>query len=132
MIRFLKRLRRSSRGSTIIEFAFAAPVIFALIFGFIQFGIMFLANSGLQRAVDEGARHATIFPTPSDAEILAKVSDAKFGLKPERITGPTLTSGTDGSFNYVELTMSYAQPMDFVLFEGPTVNLTRTRRAYLP
>jgi hypothetical protein len=30
------------------------------------------------------------------------------------------------------LTVNYSQPMNFLFFAGPTVNLTRTKKVYLP
>jgi Flp pilus assembly protein TadG len=51
-------LRRAAtrKGSAAIEFALLAPILFVLIMGIIEIGIMFLAQFVLQNAVDEAAR----------------------------------------------------------------------------
>lgn len=52
-----RRMRRDSRkGSAAIEFAMIAPVFFLLIFGIIETGILFFADSTLQHATDDAAR----------------------------------------------------------------------------
>jgi Flp pilus assembly protein TadG len=55
--RVLKRMRlRSRKGSAAIEFAFIAPVLFVLIMGVIEVGIIFFAQFLLQSATDDAAR----------------------------------------------------------------------------
>src|SRR5579862_9397770 len=50
------RLAGSSSGSAAIEFAFIAPVLLLFLFGIIETGVMFLAQSSLQNAADDTAR----------------------------------------------------------------------------
>lgn len=57
----LSRMRSHMRaharsGSAAIEFAMIAPVFFLLLFGIIEVGVMFFANSALQNATDDVAR----------------------------------------------------------------------------
>ena len=126
-----KSIVRRTEGSTAVEFAIAAPVVIGMILGLIQLGVMFLADAGLKHAIDEGARLATIYPMPSTEAIEARVDASKFGLKQSRVTGPSVTYGTVDSTHYVEVTMSYAMPVDFVFFKRPDKIVTKTRRAYL-
>ena len=52
-----RRFSRESRsGSAIIEFALIAPVFFLLIFALMEIGIIFFAQSTLQRAANDVAR----------------------------------------------------------------------------
>lgn len=61
MIRtLLHRLARDNRGSTVIEFALLAPVIFSMMFGVIQVGISMQAYNALRSISSETARHALI------------------------------------------------------------------------
>jgi Flp pilus assembly protein TadG len=124
---------QNERGASAVEFAIAVPVLLVMIIGIIQLGILFMANAGLQQAVEEGARFATIFPNPDDSEIIARVNDRRFGLDAANVTGPSVTPGTtsDG-INYVDVTMSYSAPLNFVFFETDPVTLSHTRRAYQP
>lgn len=126
----LRKLITESRGAAVVEFALSASIIIGLLIGITQIGILFMASAGLRQAVGEGARFATIFPTPDDPAIIAKVNAKKFGLNSAYITGPTVTRGTDNGVSYVEVSMSYAVPLNFVFYSKPTVTLTATRRAF--
>ncbi len=52
----LGRLRRRDDGSTILEFAFVAPVLFILLFGGMEVGMIFFADSLLEGGLREAAR----------------------------------------------------------------------------
>ena len=127
-----RALLQNEKGASAVEFVLAFPVLMIFIIGILQLGILFSANAGLRQAVEEGARLATIFPTPDDAQITARVSNSKFGLVASRITGPTVTHGTSNGVNFVDVSMSYSVPLDFVLFTTAPVTLSYTRRAYQP
>jgi len=47
---------RSNRGSAAIEFAFVAPIFFALMLGIIEIGVMMFAQFALQNSVMDAAR----------------------------------------------------------------------------
>lgn len=128
----LKSLISDQKGASAVEFVLALPILMIFIIGIIQLGVLFSANAGLKQAVEEGARYATIFPSPTDTQITARVLDRKFGLVTSRITGPTVASGTNNGVNYVDVSMSYSVPLNFVLFTAPPVTLSYTRRAYQP
>ena len=125
-------LVRDERGAGIVEFALAAPVLFLIIIGVAQLGILFSANAGLSHAVAEGARLAAIYPRPSDADIVAAVVDSEFSLKNGNIVAdPTIVHKTDASgFTYAEISLSYRVPLDFIFFEAPPLTLTETRTVY--
>lgn len=123
---------RAERGGTVVEFALVAPVLTMLLVGMLQIGILAEANAGLQHAVGEGARYATLYPSPSDDAIKARVRDRKFGLKTDNIIGPSVSRGLSDGTKYVQVSMSYKVPLEFVLFDGPDVQLTETRRAFTP
>jgi Flp pilus assembly protein TadG len=130
MRRKIARLFLDRRGAGAIEFALTAPVLLIMIIGMAQIGILFEANAGLQHALGEAARYATIYPTPDETAIKAKVNAKKFGLRTSGITGPTVTPGTNSGAAYVDISMSYSVPLDFIVFTGPSVTLSATRRAY--
>lgn len=60
MKRLLPRLSRDENGSTIIEFAVLAPVIFGMFFGLIQLGISLQAYNSLRGIASDTARWALV------------------------------------------------------------------------
>jgi Flp pilus assembly pilin Flp len=127
------RLGRDRRGLAAVEFALIAPVFLLLIFGMLQLGMLFMANHGLRNAVAEGARHATIFPRPTDAQIVKHIEQGQFGLKSQYLTKPKIewkqVSGSGA--NFVDISMEYSAPVDFIFFKTPPIKLTQTRRAFV-
>jgi Flp pilus assembly protein TadG len=99
--------------------------------GIAQLGTVFAARAGLQQAVSAGARLATIYPRPSDATIIAKVQTAAFALKSSQLDTPTVTHGTANGLSYIDISATYHPQLNFVFFTGPTITLTKTRRAYV-
>lgn len=49
-------LTRCTRGATIVEFAIVAPVLFLLIMGILEFGLIFFTTTVLEGATNVGAR----------------------------------------------------------------------------
>ena len=129
-MRLRAALLADRKGAGAIEFAVAAPFAIILLVGIAQLGTLFAANAGLQHAVDEGARYATLYPRPTDSAIIEVINQKKFKLGSSYITGPTLTHGTSNGLPYVDISMSYAVPLNFVLFTTPPVTLSLTRRTY--
>ena len=131
MSKLCKTLRRDARGVAAIEMAFGLPVLLLFIFGIFQFGVILQANAGIQHALGEGARLATIYPSPSDSAIEDKISDAVFGMNIGTFGEPTVTTPASSECTYCkDLTVSYTVTPDFVFFSGPPINLTRTKRVY--
>ena len=127
----LFRLKRDQKGAAALEFALAAPALILFIVGIVQCGVLLMANNGLDNAVGEGARYATIFPQPTEAQITQLMTDRRFGLDPTKIAGPTYATGQTGGSNYVDITMSYTVTPDFIFFTLPPMTLTETRRAFV-
>lgn len=130
----LRRLLRDDRGANMVEFAVALPVLVLFIWGIFQIGLVYQALAGMQHALGEAARYATIYPTPSDTQIRAKVTSRKFGTYNGTLGTLQIlndTSGPGGQVRYKDLELTYSQPTDFIFFNGPTVNLRKTKRVYL-
>lgn len=53
--------RRRERGQALTEFAFVAPIIFLLLFGVIQIGLIMAAQNGLTDGVRSAARRAATY-----------------------------------------------------------------------
>jgi Flp pilus assembly pilin Flp len=134
----LRRLLKSAKGASAIEFGIAAPVFVLMIMGISQFGLVLFASTGLNNAIAEGARVATLYRPPAtsveqrEAEILQRVLDSRFGLHESRLTGPELQYGTspDGA-PFVEIKMSYTVPLEFGFFSLDPIVLDETRRVFI-
>lgn len=60
------------RGTSVVEMAFALPVLFVIVFGLIEVGHSFLVLHAIQDAARAGCRVA-ICPHATNADVLAKV-----------------------------------------------------------
>lgn len=140
MTKFRSMLRNQA-GAAIIEFAIAVPVLVLMIYGIFQIGIAFQASAGMQHALGEGARLATICKNPTadgvcsvatTDEIKAKISEKVFGTGVGTFSEPTVTTppATDCTRCRL-LSVTFSMPTNFLLFQGPTISLTRSKRVYV-
>ena len=120
------RLLREERGATMIEFAFAFPVLIVLIYAIAQLGMVYRAMSGIQHSLGEGARMATLFPRPTTALIRGRMQDRVYGIGPGTFAIPTPTEVNDT----ILLKVTYTQPTSLLLVPGPTVTVQRTKLVY--
>jgi Flp pilus assembly protein TadG len=128
---WLKKLRGDEQGAAAIEMAFALPVLLLFVFGIFQLGVILQANAGMQHALGEGARLATIFPKPSDAAIVTKMDESEFGMNVGTFHTPTIsTPATSVCTNCRDLQVTYTVTPDFIFFKAPTITLTRNKRVY--
>ena len=69
--RQIRSFGHSSAGSTAVEFAIAAPILFVLMFAVIEFGTAWWTKNALQYAIERAARYAVVCSAacPSDAQI---------------------------------------------------------------
>ena len=126
-------LRRDERGAAAIEMAIALPVLVSMIYGIFQVGLLYQANAGMQHALGEGARYATLCvpvsgacTTPSNTQIQTRISSKLFGKGDGNFTVNAPVTGT----GYRDLSISYTKKMNFVFINGPTITLNRSKRAY--
>ena len=129
MMRF-KNIRRDERGVAMIEMAFALPILLLFVFGIFQFGVILQANAGIQHALGEGARFATLYPKPADSAIQSKMASEVFGLNVGTFSAPTVSTPTTCT-NCRLLTVNYTVTPDFVFFSGPAITLVRTKQVYV-
>ncbi|HYI43447.1 MAG TPA: TadE family protein [Sphingomicrobium sp.] len=129
----VRRLAANREGMAAVEFAVAFPVLIMMIWGIFQVALLYRANAGMQHALGEGARMATIWPTPSTSAIQSKITAHKFGLNGSTHGGtwgtPSITTNTTD--NTMLITVTYNQPTDFLFFSGPTVSLSRSKLVHL-
>ena len=128
----LKSIRRDERGTAVIEMAFALPILLLFVYGIFQFGVILQANAGIQHALGEGARYATLYPKPADDLIVSKMSNTVFGLDIGTFSTPTVTTpATTACTGCRLLTVNYTVTPNFLFFNGPQITLVRTKQVYV-
>jgi Flp pilus assembly protein TadG len=135
----LKLFRRNQRGAAAIEFAIALPVLLVMIYGIFQVGLVFQANAGMQHALGEGARYATLcVPTssgcnqPSDSSIVTRMSGKLFGMNIGTFGTPTVTTPATTQCTFCkDLQVTYTVTPNYLFFNGRAVSLSRSKRVYL-
>lgn len=126
------RTLRCNRGAAAVEFALTAPTLLLFIIGLLQLGLLFSAQAGMSNAVNEAARYATTFPTPTDAQIIDRMKQRRFMVRGEFMSVPAPVRGSANGVNFIDLTMNYSAPLNFVFFSTQPITMRQTRRAYLP
>ncbi len=129
-MKILKRLRRDESGAAVIELAFALPILIILIWMIVQLGLVLRAMSGIQHALGEGARLATIWPVPDIDTIQDKMDDAVYGIGPGDFDIPPPVEGTADGSDYLDLEVTYVQETDLLLLPGPTISVSRSKRVW--
>lgn len=141
------RLTRDERGAAAVEMAFAIPVLIVMIWAFVQLAQVYRAVAGMQQALGEGARYATLCYTqsatgcaapaagtgtsPAAGTIKAKIYSSVYGIGPGTFTVDDPAVGTSGTATYYDLTVTYSQPTNLLMFPGPTMSLTRKKRVWI-
>lgn len=139
----LLRLRRDQDGAAVIEFALSVPILVTLIYGIFEFSQLYEANAGMQHALGEGARFATLCVPTSDGcntetnvDIKAKMNAKLFGPVDGafNVSDPVTAYQADGvtPAGYKTLTITYTRTMNFLFFTGPAITLTRSKLVYTP
>ena len=144
---FRLRLAKDQGGAAAVEMAFALPILIVMIWAFVQLAQVYRAVAGMQQALGEGARYATLCysqsstgctpPTagtgtsPATGTIKAKIYSSVYGIGPGTFTVADPVAGSSGTANYFDLSVTYSQPTDLLLFQGPTMSLTRSKRVWV-
>jgi Flp pilus assembly protein TadG len=127
----LKRLSHNEDGVAVIEMAFALPILVMLLWMMIQLGLVFRAMSGIQHALGEGARTATLWPVPTNATIEDKMEAAVYGIGPGEFTIVDPVAGTADGSNFLDLQVTYTQDTDLLFLPGPTISVSRSKRVWV-
>lgn len=141
MTKLSKRLLADQHGGAMVETAFALPIFLMMIWGITQFGLAVYANNGIQHALGDGARYATLCVSPSvttgcrrpsNKQIIDRIKERRFSSTYGTFSEPTVTSGpTTATVPYVDLQVSYSMPTSLIFINGPTMTFVRTKRVYV-
>ena len=133
------KILKNQKGTSIVEFAIILPLLLMLIFGILEFGVMFYDRQVITNASREGARagivQALTRPTPGEIAVVVQTycNNRLFNLGgPRNLTISVTTNGNPtGCANFAEdLRVSVTFPYDFLIFSrlisafGNTINLT--------
>ena len=90
-------MKRSERGSNLVEFALVAPVLIVILFGIADVGRAFYDYISMTNAVREGARYAARDPLETAAVIQTKMQDEidSFDASLSCTLPPEVTTETD-------------------------------------
>lgn len=132
----LRSLLCDIRGSAAVEFAVSVPVLIVMIWGIFQIAMVLQAQAGVQQALGEGARLATIFDTttnarPTNTQISNKIVNAKFGIRNGTWHTPSIDTTNEAAGGYINISVQYDVPTNFLVFSGPTITLSESKRVYV-
>jgi len=120
----LIRRRNGDEGAAAVEFALVLPILVVLLFGIIEFGMVFDAQLQVTHAAREGARMASV-----GGNVASAVAAQTSGLVASRLSvvGPLAKGGaSDPRGFYYEVTVNYTYPLDIPLWGERDLHLTST------
>ena len=127
----LNRFRSDERGAAVIEMAFALPTLVMMLWALVQLGLVYRAMSGIHHGLGEGARMATLYPSPTTDQATAKIRAAVYGIGPGSFTINSPVEGTAQGAKYLDLKVTYSQPTDLLFIPGPTISVSRSKRVWI-
>lgn len=142
-----RRLAWDEAGTAAIEMAFALPIFVVMLWSFVQLAQVYRATAGIQQALGEGARFATVCQSPAitgcatpvlgtgnnppDGSIKKKLKDSVAGTGPGTFTVDDPTDGNVGTARFLQLRVQYSQDTDFLIFKGPKMTVSRSKRVWI-
>ena len=135
-MKLIRRIRNDEKGVAVIEMAFALPILITMIWIFVQLAQVYRAVAGIQQALGEGARLATLWPTPDKDDIQDKIETSVYGIGPGEFTvdPPVLGPVDDGVITtgkYYDLKVSYTQETNLLFVPGPDISVSRSKRVWV-
>ena len=126
-------LRRCEKGATMVEFAFAAPILIVVMIGILQVAIALHAAGGVRNAIGEGARFAKVHRAASTGEVEAEVRKYFAGMDRAKIRTLLVQRGiTAGGAPWARLTVAYEPQIVIPLLGSKRIRLQESRLVYLP
>jgi Flp pilus assembly protein TadG len=106
---------RSSRGQTMVEFALVVPILCLVLFGVIQFGVLYKDYVTLTDATRAGARKAAVSRHEADpvGTTQAKVQSSASGLDPAKLN--VTVSAAPAWEHGADVTVAATYPYDIKL-----------------
>ena len=137
---YARRILACQTGAAVVELAFALPVLIIMIWMMVQLGQVFRASAGIQQALGQGARYATLCINPSTIsgcgiptgqQVHDKMVDSVYGIGPGTFVANTPTKQTSGTGAYYDLSVNYTQPTSLLILPGPDITISRSKRVWV-
>lgn len=110
---------KCQKGTAAVEFAIIAPLLFTILFGIIEFGLLLYDKQVITNASREGARYGILWNPnrPTDAEIEARVDSYTSNnlVTFDAMATPTTTISRTGNSPGDFLTVTVSYVYDFLL-----------------
>jgi len=117
-----------------VEFALVVPILCVVLFGVIQFGVLYKNYVTLTDATRIGARKAAVSRSEADpvAATVSKVKSSATGLDPVKLDVTVVTAGTTAWEHGEDVTVSAKYPynvslLGFVVASGDLSSTTTER-----
>jgi Flp pilus assembly protein TadG len=119
---------RRNRGAAAVEFALILPLLITLVFGVVQFGLLFNRQQALHASAREGARLAAL-PSSTQAEIetlaLATLNGVPTATTPTVTIEPNVTRPCEGRLGEtVVVTVSVPTTIEIPLWGSAAKTIT--------
>ena len=121
---------RREEGAVLVEFAIIAPLLFVLLLGIIEFGIVFFSYNTIANAAREGARYGVVHPGDA-AGIESAARTHTIGLNPGALEVSSATSGETVRVEVVYPVNLITGLIIEVVGGSPTLQLHATATMYL-
>jgi Flp pilus assembly protein TadG len=102
----------SARGSAAVEFALVLPIVFVVLLGLVQIGLLARDELLVQQAARVGARQAAV--SPDGESVRAAAVGGAGGLDADRMTVTTSGGGAQGEAVTVSVTYDAPIAVPFV------------------
>lgn len=128
-----RRLRQCEQGATMVEFAFAAPILIVLMIGILQVAIALHAAGGVRHAIGEGARFAKVHRLATSADVEAEIRKSFAGMDRAKISNLLVERGqTPAGAPWARISIAYEPQIVIPLLGERMIRLQETRLVYLP
>lgn len=137
----LRRIGSHEEGTAAIEMSIGLPILILFIWGIFQVGVAYQAIAGIQHGLGEGARMGSVCltpnpltgcATPTEAQIRDRIKAKVFGVKVGTFSEPVVAApASTECTRCFDASVTFSMPMNFLFFNGPTINITRSKRIYL-
>lgn len=128
----IRKLLSNRTGSSTVDFAFAFPVLIAIMLGTIQLGQYLHASGAMRHALGEGVRMAKVDPDASTAQIKREIRDELVALDKDKIVSLRVVRGTDHGANVATAQIKYKLEPMIPLIPVPPITITEEKKVWLP
>jgi Flp pilus assembly protein TadG len=125
-------VKKNERGQTMVEFALCLPLIALMLFGVIQFGIVFNNYVTLTDAVRAGARKATVSrdlgAIAASAAVTQAVRDSASDLDQAQLAPAVVSTWAHGNDVTVSATYPYSIDLLGIVVKSGSLTSSTTER----